>query len=51
MPFDGAADPAPIVQVVEQEAERAGAGAPDATWALANPDHALAFLFLAPQPC
>ena len=51
MPFDVAADPAPIVHTLVQEADRAAAGAPDADWALANPDRALAFLFLAPQPC
>ncbi len=51
MPFDVAADPAPIVHVLEQEAERAAAAAPDAAWALANPDRALAFLMVAPQPC
>ena len=55
MPFDLAADPAPIVQSIVQEADLgaafAAAAAPDAGWAEANPDRALAFLMVAPQPC
>ena len=55
MPFDIAADPAPIVQSVAQEADLgaafAAAAAPKADWAVANPDRALAFLMVAPQPC
>jgi hypothetical protein len=55
MPFDIAADPAPFVQSVVQEADLgaafAAARAPDPAWAAANPDRALAFLMVYPQPC
>ena len=55
MPFDIAAQPAAVVQSFAQEADLgaafARAEAPDAAWAAANPDRALAFLFVAPSPC
>ena len=53
MPFDAAAEP--VVHAFPPSAELSAAFAaarqPDAAWAAANPDRALAFLFVAPQPC
>jgi hypothetical protein len=55
MPFDVAAEPAPIALSLSQPGDiRSAFGAaraPDADWAKANPDRALAFLMVAPQPC
>ena len=48
MPFDAAAYPAePIALAAAFDAARP----PEADWALANPEKALAFLMVAPQPC
>ena len=55
MPFDAALEPAPVAlslsRAGELDAAFVVARAPDASWAQANPDRALAFLFVAPQPC
>lgn len=54
MPFDAAAIDN-VVQFaaapVDLSAAFDAAQAPDADWALANPERALAFLMVAPQPC
>ena len=54
MPFD-VADHAPVVHAFARGAELSAAfeaaARPDAAWAAANPDRALAFLFVCPQPC
>ena len=53
MPFDAAAEP--VIHAFSQSTDLSAAFAhahePDAAWAAANPDRALAFLFVAPQPC
>ena len=55
MPFDVAADPAPVALSLSHPGDLGAAftvaRAPDAAWAAANPDRALAFLMVAPQPC
>ena len=55
MPFDLPAEPAPVVLSLTHPGDLGaafdGARAPDAGWAEANPDRALAFLFVSPQPC
>jgi hypothetical protein len=55
MPFDVAARPAApaafAAETPDLAAAFARAGAPEADWAVANPDRALAFLMVSPQPC
>ena len=55
MPFDIAAHPAAPAAFAAQPddlaAAYAGARAPEAGWAMENPDRALAFLMVSPQPC
>ena len=55
MPFDVAAEPAPVALSLSRandlELAFATARPPEAAWAAANPDRALAFLMVAPQPC
>ena len=53
MPFDTAL-PTDAVQFAAPAASSdafARTAAPDPDWALANPERALAFLMVAPQPC
>ena len=54
MPFDVAAHPAAPAAFAAQPADLAAAyaeaGELDACWAAANPDRALAFLMVCPQP-
>ena len=51
MPFDIAAEP--VVQSPANHVAAAfeAAHEPEAAWAAANPDRALAFLFVDPRPC
>ena len=55
MPFDVAAEPTPVALSISLPVQAPAAPKPasalDAAWAAANPDRALAFLFLDPQPC
>ena len=54
MPFDVAANPLSIVQPLVQDEVAAAfeaAREPEASWAVANPERALAFLYVDPRPC
>ncbi len=54
MPFDAAATDTVIrfaAPAGDLPSAFTAAGAPDADWAVANPERALAFLMVAPQPC